>query len=75
MLKTKLNTRYDFFMCLTMVLTEVSKIFCKSVSFLKLPGFYAGIFYDFVIFTKELLKIFVIVFSLDVTRLLVLRVS
>ena len=47
----------------------------KSVLFWELPGFHAGIFSDFVIFTECLMKIFAVVVPTDVTPLLVLRVN
>ena len=43
--------------------------------FREFSGFHAGIFNDFLISTKKLLKIYAIVASLDVTPLLVLRVN
>ena len=63
-------------MCLTLGwLSNVLKIFSKSVLFQKFSEFHTEIFNDFAIFTKKLLKIFAAVVSPDVTPLLVLRVN
>ena len=64
MLKNKLRVRCDLF--------DLSNAWMTSKSFQN-SEFYAGIFNDFVIFTKQLLKISAIFVSPDVTPLLVLR--